>query len=138
MHIQRLIIFYFICFLQGKSKHGDLHKFLSGDEKFHVPILSIYGDSGDTNVMDFLRKPDSLGNFLMLHEKCSQRIGAVRFFGLGGRFIPSKVFDAGTIDVDTFSGDRTKLVCAWFILNGSINYSRYFHYYFGCYFCLLF
>eukprot|EP00043_Microstomoeca_roanoka_P029560 m.22299 g.22299 ORF g.22299 m.22299 type:complete len:523 (+) comp9285_c0_seq1:108-1676(+) len=94
----------------GLDPKGDFPQFLSGEQKFQVPVYAVAGDRGDVSVVGKLRTGEyKVPNLTILDERATMRVGTVRFFGLGGSFRPTRLFDAGDAVVDSLAGRNDKL-----------------------------
>lgn len=79
--------------IQEKRLLGDFPDYLAGKKKFSVPIYAVWGNHEDLVVVEALRKKHSVHNLFLLDENHFYQLEGLRIFGIGGNWLPQKLFD---------------------------------------------
>ena len=72
---------------------GSFQDYIDGRKEFRVPVYAVWGNHDDNLVIDeILRRDEPIPNLNVVTPTRSYGIGNVTIYGIGGNFIPRKLF----------------------------------------------
>jgi predicted phosphodiesterase len=72
---------------------GTFSDYLEQKKEFSVPIYAVWGNHEDLAVVEALRKKNPVHNLFLLDENHIYDFEGLRIFGIGGNWLPQKLFD---------------------------------------------